>query len=730
VRRVRSRALRSTRAARWTLVGLAAAVLCGCGVRTPGAQRFPEFAEYEGRRITDVRFVGGEPFSADTLQTLIQTEPSRCSFLGLPLCVPFTRLGQQTHRLNLTILGRDADRLANFFRRKGYFGTVVVPSVVARNEDDVRIGFEVRRADPVVLDALSVDGTAGIMDADSLARTLPLRPGSIFDLDRFDRSAEIVVNELRDRGHAYAELLRNYSVNVMERSAVAELEAIAGPRVVVDSILVFGADRLGLRATLRQLPFRQRDVLIFRRLVEGHRNLYSLELVQLATVRVAPDSLQLAPDDSSRVTIEVRIAEAPPRQVDAALGYGSVECFRTEAQWVNRSFLGGARRLAATAKLSRIGIAAPLDLGLDGTACRAFRGDEEFVDELDYRFHLEFTQPYFASPRNHLSVQTFAERVSEPAVFQREARGARIALNRRLALRTLLTGAVDVEHGATVASPALYCVAFQVCEPDIIEALQRPRFKNILSVNTMRDRTDAFVDPTHGYVARTNVAWAARWLASDVAFFRWTGEFSIYRTLWPRWVGAASIRFGNFFQTVSLDPEHRFLPPEERFYAGGASTVRGFERNALGPRVYVTDRTIEDPETGEELPDTRRARFVPLGGTALGVANLEVRMPSPFLTNVLRLVAFVDAGAIAEGSLWELDAREWKLTPGAGARLQTPVGPIRFDVAYNPHDPRRGPLFVPEPATGALIRVADDFRPSPPGFFERFRLHVAIGQAF
>ena len=33
-----------------------------------------------------------------------------------------------------------------------------------------------------------------------------------------------------------------------------------------------------------------------------------------------------------------------------------------------------------------------------------------------------------------------------------------------------------------------------------------------------------------------------------------------------------------------------FIPPEQRFYAGGPNDVRGFDRNELGPVVYVVPK--------------------------------------------------------------------------------------------------------------------------------------------
>src|SRR5690606_2987582 len=93
---------------------------------------------------------------------------------------------------------------------------------------------------------------------------------------------------------------------------------------------------------------------------------------------------------------------------------------------------------------------------------------------------------------------------------------------------------------------------------------------------------------------------------------------------------AAALRLGSFFGTASLAPDgDDFLPPEDRFYAGGATTVRGFARNGLGPRVYVTVEARIDPLTGDTLLDADPS-FVPIGGTALAIANLELRVPAPF----------------------------------------------------------------------------------------------------
>ena len=145
--------------------------------------------------------------------------------------------------------------------------------------------------------------------------------------------------------------------------------------------------------------------------------------------------------------------------------------------------------------------------------------------------------------------------------------------------------------------------------------------------------------------------------------------------------------------------------------------------------MYVTDSdSLVSDDNGNVKPH-RPAVFVPTGGTSVAVANAELRMPSPFLPRNLRLVVFADAGALGNGSLWELTSEDWRVTPGAGIRLQTPVGPIRIDVAYNPYNPVTAPLLVIDSETGTLRRIGV-FTPARGGFFNRMQVHLGVGHAF
>ena len=96
------------------------------------------------------------------------------------------------------------------------------------------------------------------------------------------------------------------------------------------------------------------------------------------------------------------------------------------------------------------------------------------------------------------------------------------------------------------------------------------------------------------------------------------------------------------------------MPPDERLYAGGPTTVRGFQQNELGPVVYIPNHVVTSVVSGDTvkraLPDSGE-RVVPEGGNWSIVANLEYRFPSPFLRGLLQWAVFADAGQVWNGNI-------------------------------------------------------------------------------
>ncbi len=165
-----------------------------------------------------------------------------------------------------------------------------------------------------------------------------------------------------------------------------------------------------------------------------------------------------------------------------------------------------------------------------------------------------------------------------------------------------------------------------------------------------------------------------------------------------------------------------FVPPDERFYAGGPNDVRGYNRNELGPVLYVISSDSVHHLPGGPVPDSTAVRVSATGGTRLGIANLELRVPSPFLPNRVRLAGFIDAGMLWEAS----EQPSLRVTPGVGLRIASPLGPIRFDLGYNRYKLQAGPLYEVT-RTGDLNLISESFVKSRAS---RWTWSFSVGQAF
>lgn len=726
------------RPARGLLIVCALAALQACAANPAPGGPFPGLAQYQGREISAVS-IGGDlaDVPRDSLMRVLATMPSRCRTLGLlPVCLPV--LGKhQVHRLDMQVLGRDVVRIQLVFRDNGYYGTRVVPTVDEQPGGKVDVRFNVIPGELVRLRTLAVTGAERIIPTEDLLKRLPLKVGEPFRRNEFLASVDTVRNALLDAGHAYAQVLRNYQIDTIADVADVNLEAAPGPVVTVDTILFDGLDRVSEKLARHQLTFHEGDRVRGRELSRSQRNLYDLELVRFATVDVAPESLQVTPDslelerDSIGSTILVRVAEAPRYAVDASAGYGTVDCFRGSLQRTDRNFLGGARRLTLTGSVAKVGVGAPLNAGLQNSIlCKAFqldslsdRVDTAISRALNYRLSADFLQPRLFGTANSVALGAYAEQISELGLYVRRSRGGNLGVVREMGRGTLLSTTYTVERGSTTAHDIFFCVVYEVCQPEEIDVLQHPRWANNISTGLVRTRVRVDPFPSGGYQFRVGSDVATPLIGSDDRYLRFLGDGSIYRRLRRNWIVQLRLMTGTFVNGV-LDSNEGFIPPQKLFYGGGPTTVRGFRRNGLGPVIYVARPSLSDTARLDTVISAA-------GGRRIIVSTVELTAPSPFLRDKLRLAAFVDGGRVWDPANPELRDPGFRITPGAGLRVATPVGPIRLDLAYNGYPQPAGPLYLINRKGDIVGKVADDFTPDRPlSFWSRLVLHVSIGQTF
>jgi outer membrane protein assembly factor BamA len=185
-----------------------------------------------------------------------------------------------------------------------------------------------------------------------------------------------------------------------------------------------------------------------------------------------------------------------------------------------------------------------------------------------------------------------------------------------------------------------------------------------LSTAFVREMRDDILDATRGSFTSHALSFSPAWLGSDDTYIKYFGQYFHYVPLQPerrrrfsneiirpRFVFATGIRVG-----VSKGMG-TFVPTSERFYAGGSTTIRGFEQHALGP-IGTTGK--------------------PVGGDALLVLNNEVRFP---LVNIVDGVAFVDVGNVFQRTR-DFSFTDLRKTAGAGVRLRTKWVLVRGDYGW------------------------------------------------
>ena len=112
--------------------------------------------------------------------------------------------------------------------------------------------------------------------------------------------------------------------------------------------------------------------------------------------------------------------------------------------------------------------------------------------------------------------------------------------------------------------------------------------------------------------------------------------------------------------------------------------------------------------------------------------NTEVRLATPIFPDRMRVALFVDAGQVWVQNGEAYDVRGIRVTPGAGLRFTTPLGPVRIDAAYNGYLGEPGPLYYQNNADSSLTLIPGRTYqpPRPTGFWNRIAVQFSVGQAF
>ena len=721
--------------------------------------------------VLRLEFTGNASFPSAMLANGIATTPSTWARRWLHL------FGTR-YCLDPAELPRDVLRLVVFYRNHGFLDAAVDTVVTHPSPAQAAIRFAITEGPPTRVRALWITGLETVPTREAIERSLPLRIGGPFDRLALAAARDTLARRLRNSGYPDADVLVNYETDAEQRTAAVTFAAIPGARSRIGAVAVqvrpYRAAPKVDTAVVRRLTgltggswYRQQD------LERAKRTLYGTQL--FSQVAVEPDTGVARADSAVRVA--VRVAEGPMQSARVGGGWGTLDCFRAYGDYSHLNVGGSATRVDLRARVSKIGVGRPLD-GFEQLCSSDARADA-FGGDLNYSTGVTITPPVSARAAVQPSLTLFSERRSEYNAYLRTTPiGGALSLARSTGHRTQ-NASYTLEYGDTRSSPAFLCAVFNLCADADQAALLRRQRLAVLGVSFTDEKTDNPTSPRRGTVLRGEVRHASQEVGSDsrLQFTRFTLDGAAYLPLGTDVVLAARLRVGAVLGPISLGSAgDAYVPVQERLYAGGATTVRGFRQNELGPVVYNTaayDTVRADGTHGGDPADptqvvyfranpaTAGGRTIPTGGNAMLVANLEARVRSPVLADVLQLAFFADAGRVwNSGTATSLNLGAVQWTPGVGARVRTLVGLIRVDIGYNPYQRASGAAYFDTPiavggqlfcvspsnmlrvtkaaagsATGQLQQAtggcASDFTPPRErSVLKRLAFQFSIGQAF
>lgn len=200
---------------------------------------------------------------------------------------------------------------------------------------------------------------------------------------------------------------------------------------------------------------------------------------------------------------------------------------------------------------------------------------------------------------------------------------------------------------------------------------EKDNFKSGITLGFNRNSTNDLFSPTRGWKINSTATVMGLGNRSLHHYYRITGDIS-----WLMPLGKSVIAYkikGGVIQPVKGADS---TPIEDRFLLGGAMSLRGWGRHQISPVNINGDK---------------------IGGNSMTEAGIEWRFP---IVGIFSGAVFSDFGNTWENP-WEVKFNDLLFNAGSGIRVNTPVGPVRLDLAT--------PLFAGKLKTQFFITIGHAF---------------------
>lgn len=679
----------------------------------------------DGQIVRNVQFRGnggGFQGAGDYLLRTAMAQPRSGSFSWL---APSRRVSLDQDTLLL-----DAWRVETWLAHHGYLDARFRAwDVITLRPPNARRGAVVRVIGHVELGPQTRVRTMELAGIEQAGRPIlallraqaPLQPGATFDLEDLRASEELVAVRLQEQGYAYVTVRSEVQLFPEEQAADVVLHVDLGPPCTFGALRLVGDTTIRRETILAEIDVKQGEPWRRARLNEVQQRLFALGT--FSVVNVVPE-LAWDADGApiAEVPVRIELAEAGFRQLRVGGGL-TVENARQEVRaGATFSHVNLGNRLWRLQVGAEVGYASLIELRQGdrlGFADLATQGAP--IAETS----ASLTIPRFPAHDWRLENQLSFELGLEPEYRFATPEGS-----------TALSWQIHRKWSARLGYKVRYFDYFDSSLPEDVSLLDRrgrqldldfsdPYLLSSVFQQLKYDSRDDLFFPRRGSLSVLDLAEAGGPFGGQYNFVKILADGRIYRplpgllgwhpriTLTARLAGGALLPYGA--------EERAQVPFAERISIGGASTVRGWAQDHLGPYLYE----CQDAETGEVLQcssavdqdqpfdgaNNEDDDIIYIGGKAALYGGLEARgYWQRGLLSGWGLAGFMDFGRAWDGagvSSWaDLRARASQIavSVGGGVRYKSPVGPIRVDLARRLD---QFPMFSNEPRVALHIGLSE-----------------------
>jgi len=450
-----------------------------------------------------------------------------------------------------------------------------------------------------------------------------------------------LLSAMQEQGYAFAQVDAPVAYEAADAPVLdVSFHVVAGAKVRIGEIHVEGLQRVHESLVRRRLLLHRGEIYKPSAIEAARHDLLGMNVFSQVSVQVGSKA-----DESGDVPITFKLRERLRHSINLSAAYSSDLGGSGGVTWTDRNVFGNAEQLSVTANLTNLG-------GSDTTGT-------------GYDTGVKYVIPDFLHRDQSLQFAVSAIKQQLQA-YDQTAQTASVTLSRKL------SSVWTVSAGLSATDETILQVVNALPNASGVIVPVSAKFDYTLIAvpfKVIYDSTNlptALEDPRHGFRGSLTLTPTLAIGHPNATFLISTLSIATYfdlNNLLPIAPGR-SVLAARALAGVAEGAGELSLPPDQRFYAGGTSTIRGYGYQLVGPMFPNTDN--------------------PTGGTAITTGGLEFRQR--LYTN-WGFVAFVDAGQVS-ASIKPLPD-DIRVGAGAGVRYYTPIGPIRFDLAV-PVDRRAG----------------------------------------